>query len=56
MARVVIVGGAGLIGSRLSKALMLALLEPSESLRKDGLARRMPSAYTSIARPACGEA
>lgn len=32
MARALIIGGAGLIGSRLSDALMLALLETSEGL------------------------
>jgi len=34
MARALMIGGATLIGSRLSKALMPAPLEPSEGLRR----------------------
>jgi hypothetical protein len=34
MARALIIGGAGLIGSRRSEALMLAVLEASEGLRR----------------------
>ena len=34
MTRALMIGGATLIGSRLSKVVMLALLEPSEGLRR----------------------